>query len=344
MRYIDLRSDTVTMPGDCMRRVMYEAEVGDDVYGEDPTVTKLEETAAELTGKEAALFVTSGTQGNLVALLTHCPRGSEVIMESEAHIFMYEVGGLAALGGLVPVRVNGHRGVLAAADVKANIRGENIHYPETGLICLENTHNRAGGTVVSAEQTRAVAEVAHAHNIPVHVDGARIVNAAVALGVPVSKLTEPVDTVNVCLSKGLGAPVGSVLCGPREFIGRARKYRKMVGGGLRQAGVIAAAGLHALLHNVGRLAEDHANAHFLAEGLNNIPGIKVDMDIVQTNIILADIAGTGYSTSEFVDRMMGQGIKAGAFGPTVIRFVTHLDVTRDDCADALQRLKVAASR
>lgn len=344
MRVIDLRSDTVTVPSEEMRRAIYEAVVGDDVYEEDPTVAELEQLVAADMGKEAGLFVTSGTQGNLVALLTHCPRGREVILESEAHIFYYEVGGLSALGGLIPVRVPGRRGVLQAEDVRMSIRGENVHYPETGLVCLENTHNRAGGTVTRPEEVQAVADVAHAKGIPVHIDGARIYNAAVSLGLAPAELTKAADTVNVCLSKGLGAPAGSVLCGSKQFIRAARKYRKMVGGGLRQVGVLAAAGIYAVKHNVERLAEDHENARFLAEGLLQIPGFSVDMQTVQTNILITDVAKTGSTAAELVARLQELGVKCGAFGPTSIRFVTHLNVSRADCAEALRRVQTAVGR
>lgn len=344
MHVIDLRSDTVTVPSEAMRRAMYEAVVGDDVYEEDPTVVELERLVAEQMGKEAGLFVTSGTQGNLVALLTHCPRGSEVVLEAEAHIFYYEVGGLAALGGLIPVRVPGHHGVLDPDDVKKNIRGQNIHYPETKLICLENTHNRAGGTVTRPEQVQAVVDVAHTHGIPVHIDGARIYNAAVSIGVAPSSLTASADSVSVCLSKGLGAPVGSVLCGSSQFIKAARKYRKMVGGGLRQVGILAAAGIYAVKNNVGRLTEDHSNARFLAEGLQQIPGFQVNMETVQTNILIVDVRGTGYTATELVDRMNTEGVKSGSFGPTSIRFVTHLNVNREDCAEALHHIQISVGR
>ncbi|NLW17810.1 MAG: low-specificity L-threonine aldolase [Firmicutes bacterium] len=344
MRYIDLRSDTVTVPSEEMRKAMYRAEVGDDVYGEDPSVRRLEELMVELSGKEAALFVTSGTQGNLVALLTHCERGEEVILEAEAHIYYYEVGGMSALGGLIPVRVPGERGVLRPEAVRAAVRGANIHFPKTGLICLENTHNRAGGTVTSIEEMWAVRKVADEFGLPVHLDGARLFKAATALGEPLAAVAAPVDTVSICLSKGLGAPVGSVLCGSRAFIEEARRYRKMLGGGLRQAGVLAAAGIYALQNNVERLAEDHVNARLLAEGLQNIPGIEVDMAAVQTNIVILNVAGTGYSAPQLAARFLEQGLKANATGEHTIRFVTHLNVTKEDCLEALERVRLALAR
>lgn len=336
MKIIDLRSDTVTAPTDAMREAMYKAVVGDDVYGEDPTVNKLEERTAELLGKEAGLYVTSGTQGNLLALLTHCGRGDEVIVESESHIFMYEVGGISALGGMVPRRVNGVRGALQPEDVRANIRGENIHYPRTGLICIENTHNRAGGTIVTLAQTQAVADVAQENNTPLHMDGARLFNAAVALGIKASLLSAPCDSISLCLSKGLGAPIGSVLVGKKDFIARARKYRKMVGGGMRQAGIIAAAGLMAVDTMVERLAEDHANARYLAEGLVKL-GFNVDMQSVQTNIVAAKTN----TPTELVQRLDAKGLKINATSSDTIRFVTHLDVSRADITEALTRISQA---
>ena len=337
MHTIDLRSDTVTKPTPEMREAMFRAAVGDDVYGEDETVIALEKKSAELLDKEAGLYVSSGTQGNLVALLSHCKRGDEVLMESESHIFMYEVGGLSALASLIPRLVSGNKGVLCAQEVEKNIRGENIHYPRTGLICLENTHNRAGGTVLSIEDTHSMGELAKKYGIPLHMDGARLFNAAVYLGKDISLLAEPCDTISLCLSKGLGAPVGSVLVGTREIIEKARKYRKMVGGGMRQAGVIAAAGLVAFEQMVDRLAEDHENAAILARGLADL-GFAIDMDAVQTNIVIADVSPLGVTPGQMVERMSGQGIKANAFGPATLRFVTHFDVSREEIQETLQRL------
>lgn len=337
MRVIDLRSDTVTKPTPQMREAMFRAAVGDDVYGEDETVIALEQKAAEMLGKEAGLYVTSGTQGNLVALLSHCQRGDEVLMEAESHIFMYEVGGLSALGSLMPRLVRGNRGILSADEVEKNIRGENVHYPRTGLICLENTHNRAGGTVASIANTNSMGDLAKKYAIPLHLDGARLFNAAVYLKEDISLLAQPFDTISLCLSKGLGAPVGSVLVGSAATIEKGRKYRKMLGGGMRQAGVIAAAGLVGLEHMIDRLAEDHANAQFLAHGLSSL-GFAIDMECVQTNIIIADVTPLGITPADLVPRMLGLGIKANAFGPTTLRFVTHLDVTRQDIEEALRLL------
>lgn len=335
-RFIDLRSDTVTQPTEEMRQAMARAEVGDDVYGEDPTINRLEELAAEKVGKEAALFVPSGTMGNQISVLTHTQRGDEVIVESEAHIYFYEVAGLAALSSVQVRLVKGVRGVLDPADVAAAIRPANIHFPRSALLCLENTHNRAGGTVTGVQRMRELAEVAHAHGLAVHLDGARIFNAAIALGVDVKELTAPVDSVMFCLSKGLSAPVGSLVAGPKEWIARARKYRKLLGGGMRQAGVLAAAGIVALEKMVDRLAEDHANARLLGEGLAQIPGIKLDLATVQTNMVTFEIEKPGLDGAAFVRELLVRGVKANATGPRRIRFVTHKDVNREDVLTALK--------
>lgn len=317
---------------------MYRAEVGDDVYGEDPTVNALEQKAAELLGKENALYVPSGTQGNLIALLTHCGRGDEVILEADSHIFMYEAGGLSALAGLIPRRVQGVKGVLLPADVRANIREDDIHCPPTGLICIENTHNRAGGTVLSIAQTEALRQVADEHSLPLHLDGARLFNAAVALGRQVSELSAPCHSISLCLSKGLGAPVGSVLLGDSKFITSARKVRKMLGGGMRQAGIVAAAGLVALTHNVERLADDHRHAHRLALGLQEL-GLELDLSSVQTNIVRAGTNRLGIAADLLQQQLAEIGVMMLSMGPETVRFVTHLHVTQADVDDALRRMR-----
>ncbi|MBT9155652.1 MAG: L-allo-threonine aldolase [Firmicutes bacterium] len=338
MKTIDLRSDTITTPCDKMREAMYRAEVGDDVYGEDPTVNSLEEKAAELLGKESALYVPSGTQGNLIALLTHCKRGDEVILEAESHIFMYEVGGMSALGGLIPRRVQGVRGALTPESVRANIRENDIHCPSTGLVCIENTHNRAGGTVISIAQTHDLRQVADHHGMPLHLDGARIFNASVALGRPVSELSTPCHSISLCLSKGLGAPVGSVLLGDSEFIVRARKVRKMLGGGMRQAGIVAAAGLFALTHNVERLSDDHRRAYRLALGLSDLK-FELSLESVQTNIVMANTKRLGVSAPILQERLGAVGVKMLSMGPDTVRFVTHLHVTEQNIDEALARIR-----
>jgi threonine aldolase len=338
MNMIDFRSDTVTKPTEEMREAMFNAEVGDDVYGEDPTVNRLERLAAKILGKEDALFVTSGTQGNQVAILTHCRPGDEVILEAESHIFLYEAGAASALAGVQTRPIRGTKGAMDPSDVKKAIRGEDIHYPYSGLICLENTHNKAGGKVIPIETMKAIYEIAKEKDIPVHLDGARLFNAAVAAGVPVTEFTQYVDTIQVCLSKGLSAPVGSILAGSKSFIKEARKWRKRLGGGLRQAGVLAAPGIIALEKMVDRLAEDHANARQLAEGLSTIPGLQVDVNGVETNIILCNIQETGLSNEEFLARLKEAGILAVPFDEGIIRFVTHREVTSDMVKMALQRI------
>ena len=332
---IDLRSDTVTLPSPEMCEAMYRAELGDDVFGEDPSVNRLQEMAAERLGKEDALLVTSGTQGNLVALLSHTQRGDEVICTEGSHILINEVAGAAALGSLQLRPVPTTRGMPDMAALRATIRGENVHYPRTGLICLENTHNRQGGAALSVEQMDAVSDIAHGLGIPLHIDGARIFNAAIANRVPVARLVAGADTVQFCISKGLACPVGSLLVGSHELIRRARKCRKMVGGGMRQAGIIAAAGIVALEQMVDRLAEDHENARILAEGLANIPGIRIDLDAVQTNLVFLGIDSSAMTAEDFSAGMAEQGIRcSGGYGS--IRMVTHYGITADDVRAAVR--------
>jgi threonine aldolase len=336
LREIDLRSDTVTLPTPAMREAMYRAELGDDVFGEDPTVNRLEAMAAERLGKEAALFVVSGTMGNLTALLTHCQRGHEAIMGHKAHTFLYEAGGSAALGGIHPrTLTNQPDGTLRLEDIEAAIRPENAHHPRTRLICLENTHNRCGGAVLTLEYTDCVGELAHRRGLAVHLDGARIFNAAVALGVDARDLTRPVDSVQFCLSKGLSAPVGSLLCGARAFIAEARRWRKMLGGGMRQAGVLAAAGIEALDNMVDRLADDHVNARRLAEGLTGIPGFAVDLASVQTNIVIWELTTDRATLQEVVELLEAEGVKILAIGGRQFRAVTHYGIEAGDIETTL---------
>ncbi|WP_079509256.1 low-specificity L-threonine aldolase [Mesobacillus jeotgali] len=338
---IDLRSDTVTKPTEEMRRAMYTAEVGDDVYQEDPTVRELEETAAELLGKEAALFVTSGTQGNQIAVLTHCRPGQELLLEEESHIFYYESGAVAALAGVQTRTIPGQRGAMDPKDVINAIRTADIHFPETGLICLENTHNRAGGAVVPVENMEAIYNIASAQKVPVHLDGARLFNAAAAAGVDVKEFAKYTDTVQICLSKGLGAPVGSIIAGSFDFIKTARKWRKRLGGGLRQAGVIAAPGLIALTKMKDRLGEDQWNARVLAEAIESIPGMKLARQ-PDTNIVVADVADLNITSDLFVDKLRSEGVISGTFGPTFVRFVTHYDVNEDDIQKAIEAIAKVA--
>lgn len=341
MTVIDLRSDTVTQPTPAMRRAILDAELGDDVFRDDPTVLRLEEMAARLMGKEAALFVASGTMANLVAVLTHCRRGDEVIVGDESHILHYEVGGASAIGGvLLRAIANDARGRLDAADVEAVIRPADVHFPRTGLICLENTHNRRGGRTLAPRDTAPVAAVARAHGIPIHLDGARIFNAAVALGAPAAELARDADSVMFCLSKGLAAPVGSLLCASREFIERARRNRKMVGGGMRQVGTVAAAGIIALETMIERMDADHANARYLAERLAELPFVEIDPGAVDTNIVVFTLRdGT---TDQWLPRLEGEGLLATEFGPRTLRLVTHYGIDRADIDEAVARLRRAA--
>ena len=316
MRVVDLRSDTITRPTAAMRRAMAEAEVGDDVFGEDPTVNRLEEMAAERMGKEGALFVASGTMGNLVSLLAQCGRGDEVIVGDQAHTLLYEQGGMAALGGIQPRAVtNQPDGTLDLAQVEGAIRTDNIHFPRTRLIALENTHNRCGGSPLTMEYMQAVCALARRYGLKVHVDGARIFNAAVALRVPVSALVADADSLTFCLSKGLAAPVGSVICGRRDFIAEARRARKVVGGGMRQAGVLAAAGVVALTQMVDRLAEDHANARRLADGLVGVPGVTVEPERVKTNIVYLGVTRERMAAADLSERLGAEGVRMLPTGP-----------------------------
>ncbi|HPI01001.1 MAG TPA: low-specificity L-threonine aldolase [Bacillota bacterium] len=335
--YIELRSDTTTHPTEEMREAMRSAPVGDDVFGEDPTVNALEALAASKMGKEAALFVPSGTMGNITALLTHCKRGDEVILESECHIYYYEVGGLSALGGMVPRPVRGENGLMEPDDVEASIRNANIHYASPGLICVENTHNRGGGTVYGLERLAEIKAVANRHGLPMHLDGARIFNAAIALGTDVSRIASYFDSVQFCLSKGLSAPVGSVLAGGKDYIARARKYRKMLGGGMRQAGIIAAAGIVALEKMVDRLADDHANARALALGLSRIPGIELDLSTVVTNIVVFDVSRLGIGSEAFAEQLSADGVRMTTRPPHKIRAVTSRMFTAEEIPTVLEK-------
>ncbi len=328
MRVVDLRSDTVTHPSPEMRKAMYEAELGDDVYGEDPTLNALEAKAAERLGKEAAVFVASGTMGNLVSVLSHAQRGDEIILGNKAHIFRSEAGGASALGGIsfhtIP---NDSRGMLDTDDIQAAVRPNDPHMPRTALVCLENTQNMCGGATLTQDDMKSVADVAHTNGIPVHVDGARIFNAAVALEAPVSELVRDVDSLTFCLSKGLSCPIGSVIVGSEDYIMEARRWRKMVGGSMRQVGVIAAAGLVALDSMVERLAEDHANARKLAHGLAEIPGISIEPDTLPTNLVFFDVERE--DREELHRRLVERGIKGGG-GQKRWRYVTHYGITESD--------------
>ncbi|MBI2204974.1 MAG: aminotransferase class I/II-fold pyridoxal phosphate-dependent enzyme [Candidatus Rokubacteria bacterium] len=340
---VDLRSDTLTLPTPEMRDAMARAEVGDDVWEEDPTVKRLEAMAAERLGKDAGLFVTSGTQGNLVSVVAQARGGQEVVLDADSHVFNYEVGGAAVVGHVQTRPIKTARGFLTPEQVREAIRPANIHLAETALVCIENTHNRHGGTCCTPEEIAAVAEVAHGAGARVHLDGARLFNAAVALGRPARDFCRAVDSVTFCLSKGLGAPVGSIVCGSHELVSRARRVRKMLGGGMRQAGVIAAAGIVALERMIDRLADDHANARTLAEGVARLPGLRVDLASVQTNIVIFHVErgaadASARATQELVAGGIARKVKVHAIGPMSIRCVTHKDVDADDIRRALDAM------
>ena len=328
---IDLRSDTVTRPTPAMRQAMAAAEVGDDVYGEDPTVNRLQETLAERAGFEAGLLMPTGTMSNSAALAAHTERGQEVLLPEGAHIYEYELGGLAVVSGLVPRPVAAPLGVPTPESIRAAIR-RSVHAAPPGLIVLENTHNHAGGTVVPLETCRAVGELAREEGLPLHLDGARAFNAAAALDVPIAELCEPFDSASLCLSKGLAAPVGTVLLGSKDFIGRAHRYRKILGGGMRQAGVLAAAGLVALETMADRLKEDHIRARRLAEGLTKLPGVTLDLSTVQTNMVYFGAA----DAPALAAAMKEAGVLCNALGPRTIRLVTHYEVSDEDIEEALR--------
>ena len=325
MDYIDLRSDTVTKPTPAMREAMENAPVGDDVYGEDPTVNRLQEMAAERLGKEAGLFVASGTMGNLVALLAQCNRGDEVILGDKAHTFLYEAGGISALGGVHSRQVYNHPdGTMSIKDIEAAIRPDDPHFPITRLISIENTHNRCGGVALSVEYTQAVGELARRYNLALHLDGARLFNAAAILNVPAIDLTRPVDSITFCLSKGLCAPVGSVVCGSKEFIKRAHRIRKMLGGGMRQAGILAAAGIVALDTLIDRLEEDHFRAQQLAAGLETVPGIILNPGTPYTNMVFLSLMDKiPLSAGEVAQSLKQRGVRVGVVSGRRFRLVTH---------------------
>ena len=333
---IDLRSDTVTKPTPAMRKVMSTAEVGDDVLGEDPTVNQLQQKMAALLGKEAALFVPSGTMANQVAIKTHIQPGDEIIIDKDSHIFYYECGATAVISGGQFLCLAGERGILSAKVIGNAIRPPDIHQPPSRLICLENSHNRGGGSIYSIEDLTAIAKIASDFDLRIHLDGARLFNAALAASTTVDKLASKADSVCIALSKGLGAPAGSVLCGSAEFIEKALRFRKMLGGGMRQVGILAAAGLHALEHHLDHLEKDHENAKKLACGLSQMNGIQIDPDQVITNIVLFDVASTGMDANMLVESLAHEGVLMIAFGPTTIRAVTHLDINTTDIEEALE--------
>lgn len=340
MKLIDLRSDTVTKPTAAMRRAMTDAEVGDDVYGEDPTVNWLQERAAELLGKEAALFVPTGTMGNQICVKLHTRPGTEIIVEERSHIFNYEMGTAAAFSGVTCRPVRGEDGLLNWDLIAGSIHHSAPYYvTPTSLVALENSHNMAGGAVLPLAVMNDICDRAHALGLPTHLDGARIFNAALALNTTVAEIAKPFDSVMFCLSKGLGAPIGSLIVGTKDFIKEAVSVRKMLGGGMRQVGVLAAAGMLALEDSPKLLAEDHANAKRLAEGLAELPGIKIDPERVQTNIAIFDIAATGITTAQMAAELKARGVLANGINTREMRMVTHYDVSRVDVEQALQTVK-----
>ncbi len=342
-RVVDLRSDTVTQPTPEMRRAMAEAEVGDDVYGEDPTVNRLEQRAAELFEREAALFVPSGSMGNLISIRIHCDHGSEVICEARGHIFNFELASMAAIAGCIPRPVTVDDGITTWKHIEPAIRPKVYYRAPTGLISLENTHNMAGGTILPPALQEEICDRAHERGLPVHLDGARIFNAAVALKKSVAEITRKVDSIMFCVSKGLGAPVGSLILGSRAFIERARVFRKMFGGGMRQAGVLAAAALVALEKSPPLLAEDHRRAKRLAAGAGEIPGLHVPHD-VQTNIVILDVSGTGLDASTIAERLKTHGVLVGAIDAQTVRLVTHYDVDDGGVEQTLRALRTVLGR
>jgi threonine aldolase len=343
-KLIDLRSDTVTLPTDEMLEAIRHAELGDDVYREDPSVNELEEMAAELLGKDAALLVTSGTQANLVSSISNTKRGDMVLLEAESHIYWYEVGAISVVGGLFPWPIKSTSGALDPHRIRAALRPTNIHFPDTTLICIENTHNRHGGTVITPRQIEAISEVAKTHGLKLYMDGARIFNAAVALKIDVKDLSKHVDNLMFCLSKGLSCPVGSIVVGDTEFIEKARKTRKTLGGGMRQAGIIAAPGIIALEKMIARLQDDHRNARTLAKGLTKIPGIELKLDNVQTNIVYFNIKSLGITSNEFATKLKEKGILAAALDKNTARMVTHHGIEKSHIEKTLTAVEEIARK
>ena len=340
MRTVDLRSDTTTLPTDEMRQAISASELGDDVFQGDPTVNKLQDLAAQRMGKEAALLVPSGTMANLASILTHCGRGAEVILGNRAHTYKYEKGGISAYGGIHSTQIpNQDDGTMQLEDIRDAIRGIDDHFPVTKLICLENTHNVCSGAPLSVTYTKEVANLARAHNIKLHIDGARIFNAAVAQGVEVQELVEDADSMSFCMSKGLAAPVGSIICGSKDFIDQARGIRKGLGGGMRQAGIIAAAGIVALETMVDRLQEDHTNARLLADGIADLSGIVLDPETIKTNIIYFDMDDNAIESADFLAVLAAKGIQFFDTGPRRFRMVTHYGITAEDILYTIDAFK-----
>lgn len=333
---IDLASDTLTKPTPGMREAMAQAEVGDDVFGEDPTVNQLEERLATLLGKESALFVLSGTMSNQIALRLHCRSGDEVLCDANCHIFNYEQAGYAQLAGAAIRPIDGPGGVLQLEQLIDKLRPDDVHFPTTRLVCLENTHNRGGGRILPYDGVAAICGWAAEHGLARHLDGARLMNAVVASGIAAADWAQHFDTVNLCFSKGLGAPVGSALCGTADAIRQARRHRKLLGGGMRQAGILAAAALYALEHHVDRLAEDHAKAQVIADAVRQTDGLQLAFETVDTNLVVFDIVAKHGTAADFCDSLRGQGVRMLPVAAQRVRAVTHLDVTMDQCREAAE--------
>lgn len=336
---IDLRSDTVTQPTPEMREAMRNAEVGDDVFGEDPTVNRLQALMADLTGKEAALFVPTGTMGNQVCVKTHTQAGNEIIVELNSHLYNYESGAPALLSSVQVMPIPGIRGSFTLEQVQAAVRPKNVHHPLTALICIENTHNRAGGTIFPLEEIKRISLWAHEQGIRMHLDGARLWNASIATKIHIAEYCRYFDSVSLCFSKGLGAPIGSIIAGSTEFIQRARYYRKVFGGGMRQAGVLAAAAIYAVHHHFQRLSEDHRRARVLGEFIHHLPHVELDLQTLQTNIIIFNVQKTGLSGQQVIEKLAEKGIKMSTFAGTKIRAVTHLHITDEDIEQTQRALK-----
>jgi len=334
--YIDFRSDTVTKPTPAMRKAMFEAEVGDDVFGEDPTVNALQEKVAAILGKEAAIFVPSGTMANQLSIKSHTQPGDEVVIEATSHPYNFEGGAGAVLSGVQFFCVKGVRGILEVSQIEEALRSDDHHFPVSRLICLENTHNRGGGSIYPLERLREIHGFAKPKGLSVHLDGARLWNASIASGIPPAEYTRYADSVSVCLSKGLGAPIGSLVSGSKEWIHRVHRFRKMFGGGMRQVGIVASAGIYALDHHMERLKEDHANAKRLALGLSELKGVSMNPEHVETNIVIFDVARTGTTARQITEKMKGERVLIHPFGMTEIRMVTHLDVNQEDVDKALK--------
>tara|TARA_Y100001968_G_scaffold296196_1_gene304220 strand:+ start:946 stop:1983 length:1038 start_codon:yes stop_codon:yes gene_type:complete len=340
-KIIDLRSDTVTLPSDKMRDAIAQADLGDDVFNEDPTVKKLEKKAANIMGKDAALLVPSGTMGNLASILAHCERGTEIILGHKSHTFVYEAGGISSFGGIHSRQlINDDFGLIDLNEIKFAIRDDNVHYPKTSAISLENTHNMCFGSPINSDYILSVSDIAKENNLKLHVDGARIFNAAIALNVDVKTLVSDVDSVTFCLSKGLSGPIGSIVCGNKEFIYNVRRHRKALGGGMRQAGIIAAAGIVALDNYSSQIKEDHKNAQLLVEGISNIEGLYIENEIIKTNIIFFELKTDQISAKEFVEKMLNKGIKFLETSPNRFRLVTHYGITKEDIFKTLREFEL----